>query len=140
MSKPPRDLERAVQKSGNQILMARFPIVLFRRNVTKRREVYKGKTRWVVNGSPGMADTYGWDAITGRHIEIEWKRLGERPNDEQIAWLRRCSCDGAIAFWVDNVDTALLVMGRLLHPRYYVVWFDNGDFDLRRSSTGEADV
>jgi len=86
--------------------------VVFRRNTGAMVGSYKGKSRLIRFSKPGMADLWGWDRKTGRHIEVEVKRPGERPSPEQEAWLSAAQRGGVIAFWCDSVEDcrkALLV-------------------------------
>ena len=128
MTAKPRDLERTVQRSGIERLRL-LGVVLFRRNVVKIKAEYKGKTRFIRAGYSGQADTYGWIIATGRHVEIEWKRFGERPTKEQIDWLQECTRLGAVAFWAYNVSTAETVMKAILRGGR-IIWFEDGHFDV----------
>ena len=90
MTSQPRDLERTVQRSGIERLRV-IGVVLYRRNVMTIEAEHKGKTRTIRAARRGQADTYGWIISTGVHVEIEWKRYGERPTKEQIDWLQECT-------------------------------------------------
>ena len=81
---------------------------MFRRNTG----VMMAGKRFVRFSSPGMADLWGLDRRTGRHIEVEVKRLGQKPTPVQSAWLEAMRKAGAVAFWCDSVSAcreALLV-------------------------------
>jgi len=74
---------------------------MFRRNTGV---MMTGK-RFVRFSSPGQADLWGLDRRTGRHIEVEVKRPGQKPTAVQAAWLEAMRKAGAIAFWCDSVQT-----------------------------------
>ena len=54
-----------------------------------------------------MADIWGWQVMTGRHIEVEVKRPGIKPTALQEQWLQQARQAGCIAFWCDSMETAL---------------------------------
>lgn len=84
--------------------------------------------------APGQSDTYGWIIATGRHVEVEWKRPGNRPTVHQLRWLKECTRTGAIAFWSDSVAVAEMVMMAVLKGGE-IAWFDDGDeFDVEMPS------
>ena len=128
MTSQPRDLERTVQRSGIERLRV-IGVVLYRRNVMTIEAEHKGKTRTIRAARRGQADTYGWIISTGVHVEIEWKRYGERPTKEQVDWLKECTRLGAVAFWADNVSTAETVMKAILRGGR-IIWFEDGHFDV----------
>ena len=84
---------------------------VFRRNtgaVTTDYTRKDGSTRerFVRFSVPGMADIWGWQVLTGRHIEVEVKRPGLKPTPLQEQWLQSARDGGAIAFWCDSMAMA----------------------------------
>ena len=74
-----------------------------------RRRSAKHGARWVrygVGGSGG-ADLVGLERSTGRLVVCEVKRPGERPREDQEAFLERIRLSGGIAFWADSVRMAV---------------------------------
>lgn len=65
-----------------------------------------GKSRFFRAGTPGMADISGIGP-KGRRIEIECKRPGKKPTDEQRIWLDLMTVHGGIAFWADSLEMAI---------------------------------
>lgn len=61
-----------------------------------------GKKRLVKFGQVGQADVTG--LVCGVRLEVEVKRPGEKPSDEQYAWLWFIESHGGIAFWCDSLD------------------------------------
>jgi hypothetical protein len=89
---------------------------LWRRNLGALKAEHNGKKYFVRFGVTGMADLEGIGP-GGLHIEIEVKRPGKKPTDEQKAWLQQCRDQGAIAFWADNLDSAVDQMNDALCAR-----------------------
>ena len=103
-AKPPVIPEREVQASAIRMLEA-FGCKVHRRNTGAMSAEYKGKSRFVRFSEKGASDLW---ALTpaGFHLELEVKRLGERPSLEQVRWLiEHNGVGGAAAFWVDNTAT-----------------------------------
>lgn len=98
----PGPLERDVQKSGIQFLKLRGWFVK-RRNTGLMTAEYKGRKRAVRFSEAGASDTYGL-LPDGRHFELEFKRLDERPRLDQTEWLIDWLSRGAVAFWVDCIE------------------------------------
>lgn len=68
--------------------------------------------RWCRVESSGMADLWGVFP-DGRHLELEVKRPGEWPRDDQVKWLIAMNGareDRSVAFWADNVETVKKVI------------------------------
>ena len=80
---------------------------IFRRNtgaMTIDADPEHGKRgRYIKFSETGAADLTGRHKTTGRTIEVECKRPGEKPSPEQYAWLDLAKVDGCIAFWADSV-------------------------------------
>ena len=106
-AKLPVPLERDVSQAIADYFALVYHIELHRRNTGAVRANYKGKTRFIRFSVAGQADRWGIAPNTGRHIEIEVKRQGKFPSDEQRAWLDACRAQGAIAFWADSVHMAI---------------------------------
>ena len=104
MSKP---LERDVLKAIVEYFALVLKVQLHRRNTgAMKGRSGTGKAWFVRFSSPGQADLWGIQPQTGRHIEIEVKRPGQTPSDDQSAWLASCRECGAIAFWADSPEMA----------------------------------
>ena len=96
--------ETDVRKAVMDLLAARG-FRVFRRNVMGVVPIKGGAIRV---GQKGMADLYGWEIGTGRHIEVEVKKPGGRTNLSlalmQKAWLMGALKNGCIAFQTDSVN------------------------------------
>lgn len=80
----------------------------WRRNVIAVKAEYQGKKRFIRAGERGQSDVWGiWRGI---HTEIELKRPGNTPNDEQKEYLATVRALGGIAFWADSVDKVIELM------------------------------
>ena len=102
--------EGELVKAVMQLLQA-HGFQVFRRNTGATMASYtlksgETKNRFVRFGVGGMADIWGWQVLTGRHIEVEVKRLGLEPTPLQEQWLRSARDGGAIAFWCDSMGMA----------------------------------
>ena len=119
-----RPRESEVQKSGIAILKA-LGWKVWRRNVGGMTD---RKGHFIRFGEPGMSDTWG---ITpdGRHFEIEFKRLGQKPSRVQFAWLRHMNGGGPVSFWVDNTDD-LQFVADMITRGYYVRYRDDMSYVL----------
>ena len=103
--------EGILLKSVMQLLQA-HGFQVFRRNTGAVRATYTTKDgiareRFVRFSKPGAADIYGWQLLTGRHIEVEVKRSGQKPSAVQLEWLTHAKEDGCIAFWCDSMEGAI---------------------------------
>jgi len=103
--------EGELVKSVISLLQA-HGFVVFRRNTGAFKASYTtkdGKTRerFVRFSETGAADIYGWQVLSGRHIEVEVKRLGQRPSATQLIWLDQARDAGCIAFWTDSMEATL---------------------------------
>ena len=128
MAKSPRPLERTIQSNGMTALRC-LGLALYRRNVSLAVADYQGRKRVIRSGEPGQSDCYGWIIATGRHVEIEWKRPGNRPTSDQLTWLKWCTKQGVIAYWADSVDTAVRVM-RVMIQGGRISWHDDDNYDV----------
>jgi hypothetical protein len=122
------DRESKVQ-SSIRVRLRRLGIVLHRRNVAGFSATHNGKSRWIQCGRKGQADLYGWEIKTGRHWEIETKRDGNKPTENQLEWLKECGQLGAIAFWADDANVAERVAEAILAGGH-VAWREGCDFDV----------
>ncbi len=103
----PKPLEKHVSASIVEFFALVHRIELHRRNTgAMKGKSAKGKSWYVRFSTPGQSDLWGIHPKTGRHIEIEVKREGEEPNDNQRDWLNSCREKGAIAFWADSTEMA----------------------------------
>jgi hypothetical protein len=107
-SKTIRPREKEIAKLCNDWLRL-HGITPYRRNITKVKFEHKGKTYWVKCGEPGQSDW--WFILSnarhaggmGVHCEVEYKRPGAWPNQEQIYWMININKQGGIAFWVSSL-------------------------------------
>lgn len=99
--KAPPAREASLQKSGIQFLKD-HGIWAYRRNTGAFAAEYHGQRRFLRFAEPGQADVWGI-LPDGRHIEVEFKRKGQRPTLAQARWLLSCNIR-CPAFWVDNLD------------------------------------
>jgi hypothetical protein len=95
----------------------------WRNNVGKWSGVYKGKPWHVSYGLPGQADIFA-SAPDGRFTACEAKRLGKKPNERQISFMRQVNATRGVAFWVDDpkyLDTILphVLAGGDVHVNEY---------------------
>ena len=102
--------EGELVKSVMQLLQA-HGFQVFRRNTGAMTSNYTRKDgttreRFIRFSEPGMSDIYGWQALTGRHIEVEVKRRGVKPTPLQEQWLQSAQAGGCIAFWCDSMGMA----------------------------------
>ena len=71
-----------------------------RRNVAGVVQMAKGGVMRV--GHRGQADLTGYHRGTGRHLEVEIKRPGKIPTQEQQQWLQAAFECGCVAFWCSS--------------------------------------
>jgi hypothetical protein len=110
--KPPSPLEKVVQKNAI-ILLRHLGFTVFRRNIGMMTGQHKGKG-WAVRFSePGQSDLWGFTP-GGRHFEAETKRLGKRPTEIQLAWLKSRNGPHCAAWWFDNTATLERVARHLM--------------------------
>jgi hypothetical protein len=103
-AKLPRPLEKSIQKGAIDLLDF-YGVEAFRRNTGAMKASHKGRSRLIRFANPGASDLWGVHRETGIHWEVEIKRPEERPRLDQVEWLLRHHRLGAVAFWVDNLDT-----------------------------------
>jgi len=130
-------LEKDILKTGLDLLRL-LGVEAYRRNTGALRASYKGKPRYIKFAESGQADVWGI-LPDGRHIEIEFKRPGQRPDLNQILWLLRCN-ERCPAFWVDNLDdlkygVAQIILGhKVLYlattRKYGLVEGPSGDYRI----------
>lgn len=135
LRKPPKPLERDIQKAGMTFLRS-LGWSVFRRNTGAVRASYKGRERLVRFSEPGMADC--WAVLpTGVHAEIEFKRPGEWPTPAQLVWLRGMNGVGAaVAFWVDSLRD-LEAVARHVMGGGRIEFNDEGSYRLVGGKYGE---
>ncbi len=98
-----------------------FGLQVHRRNVTRVPFTYKGKTSWVWFNEAGMSDL--WCIIPGGvHLEVEIKKPGEMPTQDQLDWLNSVIARGGVAIWTD-CDRYLAKAMPLILEGYRVVGF-----------------
>ena len=96
--------EADIQKAVLEWLNTIPGIYVWRRNVGMTTSVYKGKKRVIRYGYRGQADLEGIGP-NGIHLEIEIKRLGQKPTAAQRDWLLQAQGCGSIAFCCDSLQS-----------------------------------
>ena len=107
--KPPRPLEKAVQKAIQQAMKLQFGVVMIpvdSGGAGMRQGQAQGCGGWS-STPPGFPDLLGVIPGSGRACFIEVKRPGNKPTPAQFAFLETVRAKGAISFWADSVDSAL---------------------------------
>ena len=113
MRKSPPPLENDVRDDCMTWLNKQPHIWARRRNVGAMQI----KGRWVRFSQKGASDIEGVVTVevlspfyhnpvsssVGVTLEVETKRVGNKPTDEQAAWLAAHAAAGAIALWCDSV-------------------------------------
>ena len=112
--KPQPPLENDVREGCMKWLNQQPHIWARRRNVG----AVQIKGRWVRFSQKGASDIEGLVTVevlrlcsdggghridVGVALEVETKRVGNKPTDEQAAWLAAHAAAGAIALWCDSV-------------------------------------
>lgn len=103
--KAPVPLEKDIQAAIIEYAWYTFRLRLYRRNTgagTFRNK--SGKDRFVRFSEPGQADLWGIQPGSGRAVECEVKRPGQKLRPEQAAWLQDCANLGAIAFMANSIE------------------------------------
>ena len=132
-TKPP--LEAVVKDEVLNWLNKQEGIWAWRRNVALIRfaaKKGKGKDRFVRFGQKGMSDIEGivgvddtvslmpTETVTlGLHLEVEVKRQGEEPTDNQAIWLAAIEAAGGIGLWADSVEMVERKLRAALAARGY---------------------
>lgn len=116
----PKITEKDIQSAVKEYLELRG-FSLFRRNVGGA----SNGLHFIRFAEPGQSDLYGWERITGRHIECETKKPGARTNPKrdalQRAWLERVKREGGIALRVKSVKQADEQLEQFGFPRRLLV-------------------
>ena len=63
------------------------------------------KKRMVTFGIPGQSDVSG--ICRGFRLDVEIKRVGKFPTQDQVAYLALMSSIGGIAFWCDSLHVCV---------------------------------
>ena len=105
--KPALPLEAEIQKACLQYLNLQPGVRCWRQNTGAFAGDYKGKKRFVRYGITGQSDISGIMLPGGRRIEIEVKRPGNVPTEDQAAWLAMIREHGGVAFWIDSLDKCM---------------------------------
>ena len=114
MPKLKTPLEREVLAELLKWLNKQDGIWVWRRNVG----MMQVRGNFIRYGQKGMADIEGLITIEdckaspgpelvfvqGIHLEVEAKRIGKKPNDDQAAWLLAIQAAGGIGVWADSVE------------------------------------
>jgi hypothetical protein len=121
--KPPKEkkpLESLIQKQSFAKIK-RLGIKPHRRNVIGVKSEYKGKERFIKSGASSQADCWFLIPCNARHVELEFKRPGNKPTYDQIIWLRETNEITGASFWadspviVDKVVRALMDGARIVY-------------------------
>lgn len=126
--KPPVPLEKEIQKNIMEVIRY-LGMEPYRRNVAAMTAEYKGKRRFIKAGEPGQSDL--WCILPdGRHAEIEVKRPGEKPNENQTAWLRKTNKLTGASFWSDDPKGAHYVLLALMEGKRIKYLGDGYDYTI----------
>lgn len=101
--KPP--LERDIEKAIQDAFWCKFRVKLW-----KIDSGCAGMRRGSVGYStmpPGFPDLLGVIHPSGRVLAIECKRPGNKPTEQQQAFLDVITKSGGVALWADSVDVAI---------------------------------
>jgi hypothetical protein len=79
-------------------------VLCWRQNTGAVVSEYRGRKRLVRFGPRGQADITGI-ARGGVRVEVEIKREGKRPTEEQLRRLELLRAYGAIALWCDSLES-----------------------------------
>ena len=89
MSKPPVPSESDVERAILDLLACRG----FKVYTQRAGSVKSARGGWMRLAPRGASDLTGWHRGTGRALQVEVKRPGERPTQEQGELCRRTSFD-----------------------------------------------
>lgn len=76
-------------------------------------------------GVAGNADISG-TLPDGRRLEIEVKRPGKRPTDEQYHRMNEVNATNGVAFWTDDAERCLNALRRIVQDGWRVEIEDDG--------------
>ena len=110
--KPAPPLEAEILAVCLQWLNYQPGVRCWRQNTGAFKGEYKGKRRFVRYGVTGQSDISGIMLPSGRRIEIEVKRPGNKPTEDQKAWMAMIREHGGIAFWCDSLDRCMELFAR----------------------------
>lgn len=97
-------LEKHIQKAILNALKWRKDVLAWRQNTGVARQQNKdGPQRFIRFGVAGQADITGV-VLDGRRLEIEVKRPGQKPTEDQIRFGRRITEMGGIWFVATSVE------------------------------------
>lgn len=94
--------ESDIQKACIDWLNTIPGVKVWRQNTGAQVSEYKGKKRFMRFGQKGQADITG--IALGVRVEIEVKRPGQKPSDDQRDWLRIIGMHFGISFWTDSIE------------------------------------
>lgn len=97
--------EKAIQRAIIDWLNTIPAIKCWRQNTGAVTAKYKGRTRFVRYGQPGQSDIGGIISPHGVMLQIEVKRPGNKPTDDQYEWLEMVRRAAGIAFWSDSLES-----------------------------------
>lgn len=100
--------ESDIQKACLDALLASGKVAFA--HVTTNGKVRLAKGGWLNLGFKGQLDIAGM-LKDGRHFEIEIKRPGFQPSEDQENHMLLIRKHGGVAGWATNVDEALEVIG-----------------------------
>jgi hypothetical protein len=100
---------KALKPTENEVLSAVMDYLAIRGFKVYKQRAGKVKSErggWMQLAPRGASDLTGWHKATGRALQVEVKRPGEKPTPEQYQWLEEACEARVIAFWCDSVDMA----------------------------------
>lgn len=110
-------LESAIMRACVEALRWSKDVVVWRQNTGAARLKGKGGREQTVRfGVKGAADLTGIVTATGRRIEIEVKRPGEKPTPHQVSYGEFIRAHGGIYLLVHSVNEMLALIEQELRP------------------------
>lgn len=104
----PKPSESEIQKACIDWLNTIPGVKVWRQNTGGMSGEHNGKKWYMKFGQKGQADITG--ICNGIRVEIEVKRPGEKPTDDQRDWLRIIGMHFGIAFWTDSIERCVTEM------------------------------
>lgn len=98
--------EADIQKACIEWLNTLPGVKVWRQNTGGMSGKHNGKTWYMKFGQKGQADITG--IALGVRVEIEVKRPGKEPSDDQRDWLRIMGIHYGIAFWTDSIERCVM--------------------------------
>lgn len=113
--RPPVPREGVVLRGVQMALARRHDVIVWRQNSgVSRMRNKKGPERFVRFGVVGAADLTGIVVGSGRRLEIECKRPGEHPTENQLRYGDRIRGAGGFYLVVHSVEECLRLLDEAL--------------------------